>query len=70
MDNELYKPVVPEWVAKILELDKKRKQNQYSGSIASGQTRKQWDEWKRRYSRKYKYAMRNGWVVDETENED
>ncbi|AJG59093.1 MULTISPECIES: hypothetical protein [Bacillus] len=61
----LYKPTVPEWVAEILELDKKRKQNQYNGSIASGQTRKQWDEWKRRYSRKYKYAMLNGWIVEE-----
>lgn len=62
---ESYKPVVPKWVADILELDKKRRQNQYSGSVASGQTRKNWDAWKRQYSRKLKYARLNGWIVEE-----
>lgn len=64
-EDESYKPVVPKWVADILQLDKKRRQNQYSGSIASGQERKNWDEWKRRYSRKLKYARKNGWIVED-----
>lgn len=64
MSNELYKPVVPEWVARILQ---KKKINDPFATLGYS---KEWDEWKRRYSRKYKYAMRNGWVIDETENED
>jgi len=59
-----YKPVVPKWVAEILELDKRRRKNLYSGSIVSGQKRKDWDEWKHRYSRKLKYARLNGWIVE------
>jgi hypothetical protein len=62
--EELYKPVVPKWVGEILELDKKRRQNQYRGSLASGDTRKKWDDWKYRYSRKLKYARLNGWIVE------
>lgn len=27
--------------------------------------RKEWDEWKYRYSRKLKYARLNGWIVEE-----
>jgi hypothetical protein len=65
MDNEEYKPVVPQWVARILELDKKRRQDQYRGSLASGQERKDWEEWKHRYSRKLKYARLNGWIIEE-----
>ncbi|MFD2704693.1 hypothetical protein [Salibacterium lacus] len=64
MDKNLYKPAVPEWVAEILELDKLRRQNQYSGSLCSGQLRKDWEDWKQRYSRKLKYARRNGWIVE------
>lgn len=63
--DETYRPVVPEWVGEILELDKLRRQDQYRGSLCSGQTRKEWDEWKYRYSRKLKYARLNGWVVEE-----
>ena len=67
MDNsrDTYKPAVPAWVADILERDKKRRQNQYSGSLCSGKTRKNWDEWKYRYSRKLKYARLNGWIIEE-----
>jgi hypothetical protein len=64
-NENAYKPVVPKWVADILDLDKKSRQNQYNGSIASGQTRKKWDTWKRQYSRKLKYARLNGWIVEE-----
>lgn len=64
-DKHSYKPVVPKWVAEILELDKKRRQDQYRGSIAAGQEKKKWDDWKRRYSRKLKYARMNGWIIEE-----
>jgi len=54
----LYKPVIPQWVADILV--KKREGNPHA---VTGH-RKEWDEWKYRYSRKYKYALRNGWIVE------
>lgn len=60
-----YIPAVPEWVAEILELDKLTRQDQYSGSIASGQKRKDWHVWKKKYSRKLKYARLNGWTIEE-----
>ncbi|MGG3890264.1 hypothetical protein [Metabacillus fastidiosus] len=63
-NSNVYKPVVPKWVAEILELDKLRRQNQYRGSLCSGETRMKWDEWKYRYSRKLKYARLNGWIVE------
>lgn len=65
--DEEYKPSVPQWVAEILELDKRRRQSQYSGKICSGQTRKDWNDWKDSYSRKLKYARLNGWVVERSE---
>lgn len=65
MMQEVYKPVVPKWVGEILELDKLKRQDQYIGPLCSGQTRKEWDTWKRKYSRKLKYARLNGWVVEE-----
>ncbi|PGZ46441.1 hypothetical protein COE56_24875 [Bacillus anthracis] len=55
----LYKPIVPKWVAEILQ----KKKNQ--DPLASLGHSKEWDEWKYRYSRKYKYAMLNGWIVEE-----
>lgn len=61
---DLYNPVVPKWVAEVLEKDKKQRQSQFSGSVASGQERKDWDAWKRKYSRKLKYARLNGWIVE------
>ena len=64
-NEKSYKPVVPKWVAEILDLEKLRRQNQYSGSLCSGQRKKDWDEWKRRYSRKLKYSRLNGWIVEE-----
>lgn len=55
----LYKPVVPKWVAEILE----RERNQ--DVFASHGRTKAWDKWKRSYSRKFKYAKLNGWIVGE-----
>ncbi len=55
----LYKPVIPQWVANIL------RKKQSGDPLATIGHRKEWDEWKRKYSRKYKYAMRNGWIVEE-----
>lgn len=57
--EERYKPVVPKWVGEILQ----RKKNQ--DPFATHGRTKAWDEWKYRYSRKYKYAKLNGWIVDE-----
>ena len=57
--DDIYKPVVPKWVGEILE--KQRRQDVFA---SLGRT-KEWDEWKRRYSRKLKYARVNGWVVEE-----
>lgn len=57
--NTSYKPVVPKWVGEILE--KKRNQD----LLATLGHSKEWDEWKRRYSRKLKYARLNGWIVEE-----
>ncbi|WIT26805.1 hypothetical protein [Bacillus phage SPbetaL1] len=65
MSENNYRPSVPRWVGDILELDKKRRQNQYRGSLTSGQEKEDWDEWKRRYSRKLKYARLNGWTIEE-----
>lgn len=59
--NNHYKPVVPKWVGEILE-----KQRQQDALATIGYS-KQWDEWKRKYSRKLKYARLNGWIVEGTE---
>ena len=56
----VYKPIVPKWVGEILE--RKRKQDIF----ATHGHQKEWDEWKRKYSRKLKYAKLNGWTVEET----
>ncbi|MEK5205214.1 hypothetical protein NST55_28640 [Bacillus sp. FSL R10-2789] len=56
--NELYKPVVPDWVGEILQ--KKKNQDPFATMGYS----KEWDKWKRKYSRKYKYAKLNGWAVE------
>ena len=56
--DDSYKPVVPEWVAEILQ--RKKQQDPFATLGRS----KEWDEWKSRYSRQYKYAMRNGWTVE------
>ncbi|PGF05278.1 hypothetical protein [Bacillus toyonensis] len=57
-ENEFYKPVVPEWVARILE---KKKQGDPLATLGYS---KEWENWKRKYSKKYKYAMLNGWIVE------
>lgn len=57
--SELYKPVVPAWVAEIL-----RRQRDKDATATIGHT-KEWDEWKYRYSRKLKYARKNGWTSEE-----
>ncbi|WP_242705746.1 hypothetical protein [Pontibacillus sp. ALD_SL1] len=59
MDRETYKPEVPEWVAEILE--KERRQD----PLATHGYTKEWEQWKRKYSRKLKYARQNGWTVEE-----
>lgn len=63
-DTNEYKPVIPKWVAQILELEKKHNNIHYPFKC-SGQTRKEWDKWKKSYSRKLKYARMNGWIVGE-----
>ena len=60
MEDADYKPVVPRWVAEILE--KKRNQDVFA---TLGYT-KEWDEWKSKYSRKLKYARLNGWIVEDS----
>lgn len=57
--DDSYKPEVPAWVAEVLA--KKKRQDPFATLGVS----KQWDEWKHRYSRKYKYAKLNGWKVKE-----
>lgn len=54
----MYKPIVPEWVADILA-----KQREGNPLATVGHT-KEWDKWKRKYSRKLKYARLNGWIVE------
>lgn len=57
-----YKPVVPDWVGQILT-DKKAGKMHYKAGLS-----KQWDEWKYRYTRKYKYALLNGWITESEYN--
>lgn len=59
MHDTNYKPVVPGWVATILQ-DKKAGKMHYKAGKS-----KQWDAWKESYSRKYKYAMLNGWISED-----
>lgn len=54
----MYKPVVPAWVGEIL---RKKKAGEPLATIGHA---KEWEEWKSKYSRKYKYAKLNGWVVE------
>lgn len=63
-DKNLYKPVVPVWVGDILAKEKKYNNIHYPFKC-SGKTRKEWDKWKTRYSRKLKYARLNGWIVED-----
>lgn len=56
-----YKPSVPKWVGEIL-----RRQKQQDPFAYLGHT-KEWDKWKRSYSRKLKYARLNGWTIEEEE---
>lgn len=58
VSNELYKPVVPDWVGEILQKKKNR------DPLATIGHSKEWDKWKSKYSRKYKYAMINGWTTE------
>jgi hypothetical protein len=59
--TDLYKPTVPKWVGDILEKEKRR------DPLADIGYAKKWREWKRKYSRKLKYARLNGWIVEEAE---
>ena len=56
--EEPYRPEVPEWVGEIL-----RRQQQQDPFSYHGRS-KEWDEWKRKYSRKLKYARLNGWKIE------
>jgi len=60
-NTNLYIPVVPKWVGEILQ----RQKNQ-DHFATMGKT-KEWDKWKRKYSRKLKYARLNGWSVEEND---
>ena len=57
-NEERYRPEVPEWVGEIL-----RRQQQQDPFSYHGHT-KEWDEWKRKYSRKLKYARLHGWTIE------
>ena len=57
-NEELYKPEVPEWVGEILRLQQQQDPFSYHGHT------KEWDELKRKYSRKLKYARLNGWTIE------
>lgn len=61
--EDVYIPEVPRFVAEILALEKKYNNIHYPFK-SSGETRKKWQEWKRRYSRKLKYARLNGWTIE------
>lgn len=52
-EMNMYKPIVPKWVADILT-----KQREGNPLATIGHT-KEWDKWKR------KYARLNGWIVEE-----
>ena len=65
MDDK-YIPEVPKFVAEILEQEKKYNNIHYPFKC-SGETRKQWGEWKSKYSRKLKYARLNGWTIENTD---
>ncbi|MGY0106725.1 hypothetical protein [Bacillus velezensis] len=59
MTESNYRPSVPQWVSDILW-----KQKNQDPFATHGET-KRWEEWKRRYSRKLKYARLNGWTIEE-----
>ncbi|WP_124058338.1 hypothetical protein [Bacillus subtilis] len=59
MSKSNYRPAVPRWVSDILW-----KQKNQDPFATLGET-KRWDEWKRKYSRKLKYARLNGWTIEE-----
>lgn len=60
MNNDIhYKPIVPRWVAEIIYREQKQ------DVFASHGKTKEWDEWKRKYSRKLKYARLNGWIMED-----
>lgn len=59
MTDELYKPVVPNWVSPFLFRDKNK--------IIPIHEDKAFADWKFSYSRKYKYAMKNGWLIEHTD---
>lgn len=54
----VYKPIVPDWVADILDAER-RSQNVASAIIGHSA---EWNSWKYRYTRKLKYARKNGYI--------
>lgn len=63
MIYESYQPVIPAWVAKILAFEKQTGRIHHPDKC-HGEARKKWGNWKRRYSRKLKYARMNGWIIE------
>lgn len=61
--TDSYKPVIPQWVAEILENKKKGLIHPYGGR------KKEWDNWEYRYTRKLKYARLNGWTIEKEEEQ-
>ncbi len=57
-----YVPAVPPFIARILTLEKKY--GRHYPFKCSGETKKRYNEYERRYSRKLKYARLNGWTVE------
>lgn len=60
---ERYIPVVPEYADKYLRYEKTH--NRGALALACGAEYKKYKAWKERYSRKHKYALKHGWIVQE-----
>lgn len=54
----IYKPIVPDWVADILDAERC---SQNVAFAIIGHTA-EWRDWKFRYTRKLKYARKNGYI--------
>lgn len=69
MNKEYYTPIVPMWIASILDNEKKFKNNPKMLYIIYGNKKEKaaWDKWKKHYSRKLKYARENGYIINNIE---
>ena len=57
-----YVPCVPAYVDKYLKYEKQH--DVHALALCCGEEYKQYKLWKKRYSRKFKYAMLNGWSIE------